>query len=171
MGFPRQECWSGLPSPSPGDLPDQGQNLSLWCLLHWQVVSLPLSHQGNPIMLLPVPFPFSPSFLLSTGPSKLQFLAITICNFLLFLLINSRWKIYPHSSVWLQQPVSRELHVYSVHATSVNECLIFAGVRPCAWQLENCPGTLTSLIGTRLQLWFLSGYTEIASRMKGKTCR
>ena len=22
MGFPRQEYWSGLPSPSPGDLPD-----------------------------------------------------------------------------------------------------------------------------------------------------
>ena len=24
MGFSRQECWSGLPSPSPGDLPDPG---------------------------------------------------------------------------------------------------------------------------------------------------
>ena len=24
MGFPRQEYWSGLPFPSPGDLPDQG---------------------------------------------------------------------------------------------------------------------------------------------------
>ena len=24
MGFPRQEYWSGLPSPSPGDLPDPG---------------------------------------------------------------------------------------------------------------------------------------------------
>ena len=22
MGFPREECWSGLPFPSPGDLPD-----------------------------------------------------------------------------------------------------------------------------------------------------
>ena len=22
MGFSRQECWSGLPCPSPGDLPD-----------------------------------------------------------------------------------------------------------------------------------------------------
>ena len=21
-GFPRQECWNGLPFPSPGDLPD-----------------------------------------------------------------------------------------------------------------------------------------------------
>ena len=24
MGFSRQEYWSGLPLPSPGDLPDQG---------------------------------------------------------------------------------------------------------------------------------------------------
>ena len=22
MGFPRQECWSGLPFPPPGDIPD-----------------------------------------------------------------------------------------------------------------------------------------------------
>ena len=32
MGFPRQEHWSGLPFPSPGDLPDPGINLRL--LLH-----------------------------------------------------------------------------------------------------------------------------------------
>ena len=24
MGFPRQEYWSGLPSPSPGDFPNSG---------------------------------------------------------------------------------------------------------------------------------------------------
>ena len=24
MGFSRQECWSGLPFPSPGDLPGPG---------------------------------------------------------------------------------------------------------------------------------------------------
>ena len=28
MGFPRQEYWSGLPFPSPGDLPDPG--IELW---------------------------------------------------------------------------------------------------------------------------------------------
>ena len=28
MGFPRQEYWSGLPFPSPGDLPDPGIKLS-----------------------------------------------------------------------------------------------------------------------------------------------
>ena len=45
MGFCREENWAGLPFPSPGDLPDSGINP---CLLHWQAVSLPLSHQGSP---------------------------------------------------------------------------------------------------------------------------
>ena len=31
MGFPRRKYWSGLPFPSPGDLPDQESNL---CFLH-----------------------------------------------------------------------------------------------------------------------------------------
>ena len=29
MGFSRQQYWSGLPFPSPGDLPDQGSNPGL----------------------------------------------------------------------------------------------------------------------------------------------
>ena len=37
MGFSRQEHWSGLPCPPPGDLPNPGSNLGL---LHWQVGSL-----------------------------------------------------------------------------------------------------------------------------------
>ena len=44
MGFSRQENWSGLPFPPPGDLPNQGSNLSL---LQWQAASLPLSHLGS----------------------------------------------------------------------------------------------------------------------------
>ena len=46
MGFPRQYYYSGLPSPSPGDLPDSGLNLHL---LHRQVYFLPLSHLGSPL--------------------------------------------------------------------------------------------------------------------------
>ena len=43
MGFSRQEYWSGLPCPPPGNLPDQGLNPCLLSLLHWQVGSLPLA--------------------------------------------------------------------------------------------------------------------------------
>ena len=48
LGFPRQECWSGLPGPSPGDLPNPGTEVSgtvsriagrLYCLNHQGVFS------------------------------------------------------------------------------------------------------------------------------------
>ena len=35
MEFSKQGYWSGLPFPSPGDLPDQGQTCILLHLLHW----------------------------------------------------------------------------------------------------------------------------------------
>ena len=55
VGFPRQEHWSGLPFPPPGDLPGRksregssrgssNQGLNPY-LLHWQADSLLLSHQ------------------------------------------------------------------------------------------------------------------------------
>ena len=45
MGFSRQEYWSGLPFPSPGDLSDPGIEPTS---AHLQADSLPLCHQGNP---------------------------------------------------------------------------------------------------------------------------
>ena len=45
-GFSKQEYWSGLPFSPPEDRPNQGLNLRLLHLLHWQVDSLPLSHLG-----------------------------------------------------------------------------------------------------------------------------
>ena len=39
MEFPRQEYWSGLPFPSPGNLSKQRWKLCLLCLLHCQVDS------------------------------------------------------------------------------------------------------------------------------------
>ena len=45
MGFSRQEYWSRLPWPSPGDLPNQGWNQGL---LHWQAGSLHYHHPGSP---------------------------------------------------------------------------------------------------------------------------
>ena len=45
MGFSRQESWSGLPFPSPGDLPNPGSNLRL---LHCRWILYQLSYQGSP---------------------------------------------------------------------------------------------------------------------------
>ena len=45
MGFSRQEYWSGLPCPLPGDLPDPG--IKPVSLLHWQAGSLPRAPPGK----------------------------------------------------------------------------------------------------------------------------
>ena len=47
VGFPRQEYWSGLPFPSPGNLPYPEIEPTSPA---WQVNSLPLSHQGSPLL-------------------------------------------------------------------------------------------------------------------------
>ena len=51
MGFPRQEYWSGLPFPSPGDLPDPGIEPRYPV---WQVDALPLSYQENSLNKLSI---------------------------------------------------------------------------------------------------------------------
>ena len=48
MEFSRQEYWSGLPWPPPGDLPDPGIEPRFPAL---QADSLQLSHQGSPFLL------------------------------------------------------------------------------------------------------------------------
>ena len=47
VGLSRQG-YCRLPRHPPGDLPDPGANLSLFCLLHWQAGSLPLVPPGKP---------------------------------------------------------------------------------------------------------------------------
>ena len=48
LGFSRQEYWSGLPFPHPGDLPDPGMEPTYPVSAALQVDSLLLSHQGTP---------------------------------------------------------------------------------------------------------------------------
>ena len=48
LGFSRQEYWSGLPSPPPGDLPNPEVEPTSLCLLHWQAGSLPTEAAGKP---------------------------------------------------------------------------------------------------------------------------
>ena len=72
MEFSRQEYWSGLPFPSPGDLPDPGIEPGSPAL---QAVLLPSEPPGKPIIallsvksiqlsLLPVRFGMEPEFIL-----------------------------------------------------------------------------------------------------------
>ena len=48
MVFPRQEYWSGLPFPSPGDLPDAGIQPTFPA---FQADSLPSEPLGKPLKL------------------------------------------------------------------------------------------------------------------------
>ena len=48
MGFSRQECWSGLPFPSPGDLPNPGIKPGSPAL---QADVLPSEPPGKPIYM------------------------------------------------------------------------------------------------------------------------
>ena len=53
MGFSRQEYWCGLLCPPPRDLPHPGiKPHCLFCLLHWQMGSLPLVPLGRFILPL-----------------------------------------------------------------------------------------------------------------------
>ena len=56
MKFSRQEYWSGLPFPTPGDLPNQGSNPSL---LHCRQILYQLSYKGSPGILEWGAYPFS----------------------------------------------------------------------------------------------------------------
>ena len=48
MKFPKQEYWSELPFPSPGDLPYPGIDPASSAL---RVDSLHLKHQGSPLLI------------------------------------------------------------------------------------------------------------------------
>ena len=52
MGFSRQEYWSGLPFPPPGDLPDPGIEPVSPVSPASQADSLPLSHLGGPAIYM-----------------------------------------------------------------------------------------------------------------------
>ena len=53
MGFSRQEYWSGLPCPPPGDLPNPGIKPESLHLLHCRQILYTLSHPGSPGTIIP----------------------------------------------------------------------------------------------------------------------
>ena len=108
MGFPRQEYWSGLPFPPPGDLPTQGSNPGH---LHCRWILYQLSYQGSPGILLYIRFPqfihliiesLYPLTNISPFSSPSQPPAAAIPLFLCIqLLLNSTFKWYLTVNVFL----------------------------------------------------------------------
>ena len=66
MGFSRQEYWSGLPFPSPGNLPNPGIEPRSPTL---QADALTLSHQGSPSSV-PLPSPQGEAVLVKYDAGK-----------------------------------------------------------------------------------------------------
>ena len=52
MGFSRQEYWSGLPCPAPGNIPGPGIELCLLPLLYGRQVLYHQRHLGSPCISL-----------------------------------------------------------------------------------------------------------------------
>ena len=70
VGFSRQEYWSGLPCPPSGELLNPGIERAAPAPPSFQVDSLPLSHQGNPIPPYTFPYISFPAFLHITSHSN-----------------------------------------------------------------------------------------------------
>ena len=93
VGFSRQEYWSGLPCPLPGDLPDPGIEPVSLTLLPWQVDSLPLSHQGSlaltiwTIVSKVMPLLFNPlsRFVITSSKEQASF------NFMAAVIVHSNF--------------------------------------------------------------------------------
>ena len=64
MGFSRQEYWSGLPFPSPGDLPNPGTDPGLPHGRHCRQMFYRLSHQGRSNFLYIFLNPTNPSLII-----------------------------------------------------------------------------------------------------------
>ena len=113
MGFPRQESWSGLQFPSPGDLPDQGILVACvgrWILYHWATreaafLSISFAYFGHymsvescEVCLL---WPVSSMFF----PQQLTYVTLCISTSFLLLLLQPvylfiSWSIFEMLSIF-----------------------------------------------------------------------
>ena len=84
MGFSRQECWSGLPFPSPEDLPDPGIEPGSPTL---QADALPSEPPGKCFLKVPS-FAFCP-FFFETGCFACNVILVQVCLLCLLLLLLS----------------------------------------------------------------------------------
>ena len=94
IGFFRQEYWTGLPFPPPGDLPNLGMEPAFLHLLHWQEDSSPLAPTGSDdehlfIFLLVIYIPSSVKCLVIFCSFSVLFSNYFCCSFSKVLYIFS----------------------------------------------------------------------------------
>ena len=106
MGFSRQEYWSGLPFPSPGDLLEQGIEPSSLAL---QAESLPFESPGKPRLIKTISFTFVPN------NCKLEHCrkcpgwgrgTMTRRIISRWMVLKEWWAVFSRGSDWHQTPFS-----------------------------------------------------------------
>ena len=93
MEFSRQENWSGLPIPPPGDSPNSEIKPASLCLLQWQDDSLPLSHLKNCIIDHTSLCHWFLGSCVTNSPHSINFVE---CNYI--YEIHNIWKKFPIDS-------------------------------------------------------------------------
>ena len=173
MGFSRQECWSGLPCPPPGDLPDPGIKPVSPVAPAFQVdFFLPLSHQGSPPWWLPKKGK-SGSCKIASGPvlSHIQ-------------LVKANQRASPNSGVGDCVRVSSSTGRYGSLGPLVEQnttesfmslvgsdflILNYLGLASGKVKTEDGLGGMTSKVESGLLVNFSVSITQIASSSVGQT--
>ena len=101
MGFSSQEYWSGLPCPTPGDLPNPGIK-PRFCLPHHRHILYCLNHQGRPRRQEWVAYPFSRD---SSWPRNETRVLCIACGF--FTSWTTREVCLTYSSMYMLIPNSQ----------------------------------------------------------------
>ena len=109
MGFPRQEHWSELPFPLPGDLPDTGIEPTSPISSALKADSLPLSHQRSPY----------PNLYLAAKWGRGTFLILSLMN----ICISSDLTYIPSRVASLKRYPDRKLTQWATH-TNVEEVFV-----------------------------------------------
>ena len=119
MGFSRQECWSGLTFPSPGDLPNPGiqpESPVLWA------DSLPSEPPGNP----PVDQRYSPVL---GRPSFIISPQITLVWLMSHLASLSRWTNLHSESANLSACQSQLSPIHMTHCVHALQFKLFINTK------------------------------------------
>ena len=104
MQFSRQEYWSGLPFPSPGQgiFPTLESNWHLLYLLHWQTDSLPLAPPAEKAMAphsstlaWKIPWAEEPGGLQSMGSLRVGHDSATSLSLFTFMHWRRKWQPTP----------------------------------------------------------------------------
>ena len=90
MGFSRQEQWSRLPCPPPGDLSNTEIEPTSLSLLHWQAGSLPLVPPGSPYIHTNICILFQILLILSWNFISLGS-SFSRCDLVSYCFLNNRY--------------------------------------------------------------------------------